>query len=88
MATCYGCGGFVTDDYARVFGDNDDKVDDCRNCSKRRIESDDEDETEKRTVLLSDIEGRETPAEPETEPSSGVRDHLSSLVNTLSRGDS
>lgn len=30
--TCEGCGEHVTTDFARVFGDNDDRVHACHNC--------------------------------------------------------
>lgn len=55
MAECNGCGGFVTDDYVRVFGDNDGNVSECRNC---RARSDDaEEESGEREVLLREVTG-------------------------------
>ena len=33
MTSCSNCGAFVTDDFARVFGDNDDEVHACPECS-------------------------------------------------------
>lgn len=53
------CGGFVTDDYARVFGDNDDNVYDCRSCraNKRPGESDASDEGDDGKVLLRSVRG-------------------------------
>lgn len=58
MATCNNCGGFVTDDYARVFGDNENEVGDCRNCppEPRGDESTDERDADRRDpVLLREI---------------------------------
>lgn len=31
---CQGCGALVSDDYARVFGDNRDRVHACPDCSR------------------------------------------------------
>lgn len=31
---CQNCGGMVSDDFARVFGDNDDVVHGCPECSR------------------------------------------------------
>lgn len=36
MSQCKTCNAFVTDAYARVFGDNDDVIDTCRNCRSSR----------------------------------------------------
>lgn len=36
MSQCKSCNAFVTDAYARVFGDNDDVIDTCRNCRSSR----------------------------------------------------
>lgn len=33
MHTCHNCGAFVTSDFSRVFGDNDDVVHVCMNCA-------------------------------------------------------
>lgn len=33
---CLGCGAFVTDRFARVFGDNDNRVYGCPECSTER----------------------------------------------------
>ncbi|MFC7045145.1 hypothetical protein ACFQH6_06695 [Halobacteriaceae archaeon GCM10025711] len=33
MASCNNCGGFVTPDFARVFGSNDDEVYACPDCA-------------------------------------------------------
>lgn len=59
MSKCMNCGGFVTDTYARVFGDNDDNVFDCRNCrtDRRLSESDDGEEGDDEKVLLSSVRG-------------------------------
>lgn len=55
MAECNSCGGFVTDDYVRVFGDNEGNVSECRNC---RARSDDaEEESDEREVLLREVTG-------------------------------
>lgn len=32
---CQNCGAMVSDDFARVFGDNDDQVHRCPECAKR-----------------------------------------------------
>lgn len=58
MAECKGCGSFVSDDYARVFGDNDDTVRDCRHCptSRGRDTGEEEDEDDG-DVLLSEVRG-------------------------------
>jgi len=32
MTSCSNCGAFVTDRFARVFGDNDEKVHACSDC--------------------------------------------------------
>jgi hypothetical protein len=62
MAECTYCGGFVTDDYARVFGDNENRVDDCRNCPTRRPTQEEEaDDDDGREVLLREVD--ETAAE-------------------------
>ena len=53
MAECNHCGSFVTDAYARVFGDNENRVDDCRNCPTVRGSRDEPDGG--RTVLLRDL---------------------------------
>lgn len=33
MTTCSDCGGFVTKDFARTFGDRDDEVHACPDCT-------------------------------------------------------
>lgn len=55
MAECTYCGGFVTDDYARVFGDNENRVDDCRNCPTRRPTQEEETD-DGREVLLREVD--------------------------------
>lgn len=40
MASCDNCGTFVTPDYARVFGDNDDVVHGCPECMALRYLTD------------------------------------------------
>lgn len=58
MSKCMSCGGFVTDNYARVFGDNDDNVFDCRNCrTDRRLGDADEEEDDDGKVLLRTVRG-------------------------------
>lgn len=58
MAECKSCGEFVTDDYVRVFGDNDGNIFDCRNCRARSSRGDDdEDESGERVVLLREVTG-------------------------------
>ena len=57
MAECTYCGGFVTDDYARVFGDNENRVDDCRNCPTRRPTEEEDEADDGREVLLREVEG-------------------------------
>lgn len=56
MAECTSCGGFVTDDYVRVFGNNDNEIDACRSCRADRG-SDREEEEEREVVLLRDVRG-------------------------------
>jgi hypothetical protein len=34
MKRCRNCGSTVTEDYARVFGDNDNRVHSCGNCEQ------------------------------------------------------
>jgi hypothetical protein len=53
MAECNHCESFVTDDYARVFGDNENRVDDCRNCPTLRSSTEEPDDG--REVLLRDV---------------------------------
>jgi DNA-directed RNA polymerase subunit RPC12/RpoP len=36
MPTCYNCEAFVTADFARVFGDNEDRVYRCTECTSYR----------------------------------------------------
>lgn len=38
MAKCRGCGNYVTDGFARVFGDNNDEIYSCINCGKKTEE--------------------------------------------------
>lgn len=33
METCNNCGAFVSRDFSRVFGDNDDEIHVCMNCA-------------------------------------------------------
>jgi hypothetical protein len=62
MSKCMSCGGFVTDNYARVFGDNDDNVFDCRNCrTDRRLSTDEDDEGDGEKVLLRTVRGEDEP---------------------------
>ncbi|MFC6720874.1 hypothetical protein ACFQGT_00315 [Natrialbaceae archaeon GCM10025810] len=35
MPACQNCGGFVSSDFERVFGDNDDRVQGCIECVAR-----------------------------------------------------
>lgn len=56
MSECTNCGGFVTDAYARVFGDNDDRVHECRHCPSDATGSTDEG-TDERQVFLSEVRG-------------------------------
>lgn len=57
MAECKGCNRFVTDDYARVFGDNDDTIETCRNCRSTRNPDAGTDDagTDDDRVLLRDV---------------------------------
>lgn len=57
MAECKGCNRFVTDDYARVFGDNDDTIETCRNCRSTRTQDagTDDDGPDDDRVLLRDV---------------------------------
>lgn len=71
MAECKSCGEFVTDDYVRVFGDNDGNVFDCRNCRARSSNSDDEEESEER-VLLREVTGTDATDEATGEGSGGA----------------
>lgn len=59
MSKCMSCGGFVTDTYARVFGDNDDTVYDCRSCraDSPASESDANDAGGDGKVLLRSVRG-------------------------------
>ncbi|WP_255194915.1 DUF7563 family protein [Halorarius litoreus] len=57
MSECMSCGGFVSDDYARVFGDNEDNVFDCRNCRTDRRRSAKEEEDDGEQVLLRSVRG-------------------------------
>lgn len=62
MSECKSCGGFVTDNYARVFGDNNDDVYDCRNCRTGRGRdgsAEDNGEDDGRTVLLRSVRGED-----------------------------
>lgn len=79
MSQCETCGGFVTDNYARVFGDNDDRVHECRHCPPDATRSTDETtdgETDERQVLLRDLRGGDAgdrSAERQgTQPTDGV----------------
>lgn len=71
MAECTYCGGFVTDDYARVFGDNENRVDDCRNCPTRRPTPEEDEADDGREVLLRDVEGTAGREQTESSESSG-----------------
>lgn len=59
MSECENCGGFVTDNYARVFGDNENRVHECRHCPPDATRSTDE-QTDDRQVLLRDVRGGDT----------------------------
>lgn len=89
MSRCKRCDGFVTDNYARVFGDNDDNVFECRNCRNgRRSSTSDEDEADDEQVLLRTVRGDdgphvtdgdaattdEAPGRAESEPTPAVAD--------------
>ncbi|KYH26876.1 hypothetical protein HAPAU_07630 [Halalkalicoccus paucihalophilus] len=41
MVRCNRCDGYVSRDYARVFGDNDDQVASCPNCPVEWVENED-----------------------------------------------
>lgn len=61
MAECTRCGGFVTDDYVRVFADNEGNISSCRSCrAGSRSAEDDTEETDERVVLLRDVAGGDT----------------------------
>lgn len=72
----------MTDDYVRVFGDNDGTITDCRNCRARdSTTADDADETTEREVLLRDVNGEgsangvdggEDPPDAQDDPSDGA----------------
>lgn len=58
MSECMSCGGFVSDDYARVFGDNQNNVFDCRSCRTDRRRSDKKKEDDDgEQVLLRSVRG-------------------------------
>jgi len=59
MAECTSCGGFVTDDYVRVFGDNEGNISECRSCRAHSSpsEEDDAEDAGERVVLLRDVAG-------------------------------
>jgi hypothetical protein len=59
MAECMTCGDFVSDDYARVFGNNDNEIDSCRGCRADRGTDQEEAEAEQ-PVLLRDVRGTDS----------------------------
>lgn len=59
MPECTTCGGHVTHEYVRVFGDNEDSIDSCRNCRASSREQDDEDVESDEVVYLEDVLGDE-----------------------------
>jgi hypothetical protein len=65
MAECTSCGGFVTDDYVRVFGDNEGNISECRSCRARSSpsEEDDTEDADERVVLLRDVAGDDSTGE-------------------------
>lgn len=57
MYQCKSCGGFLTEDYARVFGDNENDVYDCRHCPPDEQGRTAEESGDGEPVLLSEIRG-------------------------------
>lgn len=59
MPKCNSCGSFISDNYARVFGDNDGIVTDCRHCptTRGRNTDEDSDEGDDQVVLLREVRG-------------------------------
>lgn len=70
MPECTTCGTHVTHEYVRVFGDNENSVNSCRNCQASAPESDAEDKEHDRVVHLEEVLGDQddTGDEEETEP--------------------
>lgn len=66
MPECTTCGSHVTHEYVRVFGDNENSIDSCRNCRASTPEPDATDEEHEQLVRLEDRE--ETGDREETEP--------------------
>lgn len=82
MAECSGCNQFVTDDYARVFGDNNDVVETCRNCRSERSTDRGKSEAEAggERVLLRDV--RDTSSDDE----GGSSDEATSAAGRTRKG--
>lgn len=79
MVRCNHCDGYVSRDYARVFGDNHNQVSNCPNCpiSWQEEEAEEPEETDRKlTFRMSEFEPSE-PREPteSSEPSSAVENN-------------
>lgn len=69
MVRCDRCDGYVSRDYARVFGDNDDRVASCPNCPAEWIGSEDghEERSERKlTFRMSEFETDDGASEVDT----------------------
>lgn len=72
MANCDRCGGYVSADYVRVFGDNQDRIDACPDCPVGRAEegSDASEEPRGLTFRMSEYESDEDRERETTDPTS------------------
>lgn len=57
MPECTICGGHVTHEYIRVFGDNENSIESCRNCRASSRGQDEEDAESEEIVYLEDVLG-------------------------------
>lgn len=102
MAECARCGGFVTDDYLRVCGDNEGRVESCPSCPRQSATKDAD--TGSEGVPLREIEatgsgesgtgsetpGTETPRRPgegdDERSPDGPQSRLSRVIDALALG--
>ncbi len=91
MVHCNRCDGYVSRDYARVFGDNDDRVTSCPNCRAGWVDEDSTDEPSERkmTFTMSEFDaenrssGNEGDETAEAEPAAGRFGRVGAAVSGL-----
>lgn len=79
MANCDRCGGYVSANYVRVFGDNRNRIDSCPHCPVGRTEEESNANTEVERGLTFRMSEFESGKEGETVDSASSEDDHSRL---------